>query len=269
DPEVPSLMILRVGKNLRSGGRYVVALRHLRDADGAELAPSRAFRLYRDGIPTFEPAFEARRPHMERLFAALEAAGVAREELFLAWDFTVISKRNLSERLIEMRDDSFAALAGGAPPFEVTLVEENPNSDGRLQRPISGPHALPLYLTGSGAPGSRLRLGADGLPERNPNQDFSSPFRCILPHAASAEQPSRLVLYGHGLLGSESEVNAANLRRFAEEHNITFCATKWHGMSSDDQGHVFAILTNLSLFPTLADRLHQGLLSFLHLGRLM
>src|SRR5690606_17378192 len=143
DPEVPSLMILRVGKNLRSGGRYVVALRHLRDADGAELAPSRAFRLYRDGIPTFEPAFEARRPHMERLFAALEAAGVAREELFLAWDFTVISKRNLSERLIEMRDDSFAALAGGAPPLGGTPGEEAPRRDRRVARRTSAPPPPP------------------------------------------------------------------------------------------------------------------------------
>ena len=269
DPEVSSLLIMRVGKNLRSGRRYVVALRHLRDASGAEIPPSRAFRLYRDRIPTFLPAFEARRPHMERLFAELEAAGVARKELFLAWDFTVISKRSLSERLIKMRDESFAALAGGAPPVEVTQGEENPNSDGRVARRISGTFTLPLYLTGSGAPGSRLRLGADGLPERNPDQDFTSPFRCILPHAASAEQPSRLVLYWHGLLGSENEVNAANLRRFAEEHNITFCATKWHGMSSDDQGNVIAIVTDLSLFPTLPDRLHQGLLSFLHLGRLM
>jgi hypothetical protein len=269
DPQVPSLLILRVGKNLRSGGRYVVALRGLRDAAGELLPAGRAFQLYRDRIPTFLPEFEARRPRMEAAFAALARAGVARDELFLAWDFTVISKRGLSERMLTMRDDSFAALAGGAPPFSVDLVEPNPNGDGRVARRISGTYTLPLYMTGTGAPGSRLLQGPDGLPVRNPNADFASPFRCILPHAATAETPSRLVLYGHGLLGSESEVNASNLRRFAEEHNITFCATKWHGMSTDDVNNVFDIVLNLSNFPTLADRLHQGMLAFLHLGRLM
>jgi hypothetical protein len=269
DPDVPSLVILRVGKNLRAGGRYVVALRHLRDASGAAIAPSRAFQLYRDRIPTFLPAFEARRARMEELFTALADAGVARGELFLAWDFTVISKRNLSERMLEMRDDSFAALGDAAPPFQVDLVENDPNGDGRVARRISGKFTLPLYMTGEGEPGERLLQGPDGLPVRNPDADFVADFRCIVPHAATAEHPSRLVLYGHGLLGAEDEVNASNLRRFSEEHDITFCATKWYGMSEDDLFNVLNILGNLSNFPTLADRLHQGMLAFLHLGRLM
>jgi len=269
DPIVPGLVLLRVGRNLRSGARYIVALRHLRDAGGDPLAPGRAFRLYRDRIPTFLPAFEARRPAMEDLFARLESAGVARDTLHLAWDFTVISRRSLSERMLKMRDETFADLGDAAPEFQVDQVIENPSSDGRLARRIDGSFRLPLYLTDGGVPGSRLRQDADGLPLRDPTQDFSSPFRCSLPRAASAESPSRLVLYGHGLLGSQGEVGASNLRRFAEEHNITFCATKWHGMSNDDVPNVLQILGDLSLFPSLPDRFHQGMLSFLVLGRLM
>lgn len=269
DPEAEDMVIVRVGKNLRSGGRYIAALRRLRDAEGQPIEPGRAFRLYRDRIPTYLPAFEARRPHMESLFATLAAAGIPREDLYLAWDFTVASKRNLSERMLRIRDDSFAALGGAAPPFDVELVENDPNSDGRVARRISGFFTLPLYLTGTGAPGSRLLEGPDGLPVRNTTRDFRAPFRCILPKAATGDRPSRLVLYGHGLLGSESEVNAANLRRFAEEHNMTFCATKWAGMSENDLFWVAQIVQDLSLFPTLADRMHQGFLAFLHLGRLM
>lgn len=270
DPVAPDLLILRVGKNLRSGGRFIVALRGMRDAAGAPIAAGRAFQLYRDRIPTFLPAFEERRDHMEEVFATLADAGVARQDLFLAWDFTVISKRNVSERMLTMRDDAFGSLGEAAPPFAVTLVEENPNSDGRVARRISGSFSMPLYLTGAGAPGSRLLQGPDGLPVRSATGDFSSPFRCILPKAASAASPSRLVLYGHGLLGSESEVNAANLRRFSEEHNLTLCATRWHGMSTDDYDYIVGtILGDLSNFPALPDRLHQGILSFLVLGRLM
>jgi hypothetical protein len=269
DPVDPNLVLVRVGKTLDSGRRYIVALRRLKNAAGEAIEAGRAFQLYRDGIPTFIDAFEERRPHMEEILASLAAAGVARYDLYLAWDFTVISKRNLSERMLKMRDESFASLGDAAPPFAVTLVEEAPNGDGRVARRISGNYTVPLYMTLGGVPSSSLRQGPDGLPTRDPNADFKSPFRCILPNAATAENPSRLVLYGHGLLGSESEVNAANLRRFSEEHNITFCATRWHDMSEDDLPHVLQIVQNLSLFSTLADRMHQGFLSFLYLGRLM
>ena len=47
---------------------------------------------------------------MERLFATLQRAGIARNSLYLAWDFTVASERNLSERALSIRDDAFAAL---------------------------------------------------------------------------------------------------------------------------------------------------------------
>ena len=35
-------------------------------------------------------------------------------DLFLAWDFTVASERNLSERMLSIRDQSLAALGDGA-----------------------------------------------------------------------------------------------------------------------------------------------------------
>ena len=58
---------------------------------------------------------EARRPHMEDLFTTLAAAGIARDDLYLAWDFTVASERNLTERLLFIRDDALRApRLGGA-----------------------------------------------------------------------------------------------------------------------------------------------------------
>jgi len=55
----------------------------------------------------------------------------------------------------------------------------------------------------------------------------------------------------------------------ANEHNFVFCATRWIGLSTEDVGNAAAILQNLSGFPTLADRLQQGMLDTLFLGRLM
>jgi hypothetical protein len=98
-------------------------------------------------------------------------------------------------------------------------------------------------------------------------------FRCTVPNAAVASDgsavPARPALYGHGLLGSESEGWASHVEDMANEHNFVFCATRWIGMGEDDQITVGAILNEFSRFPTLADRLHQAMINFLYLGRAM
>jgi hypothetical protein len=75
------------------------------------------------------------------------------------------------------------------------------------------------------------------------------------------------MLYGHGLLGSASEL--LGIGRVAAAVNIASCATDWIGMSSGDIGNVVTVLSDLSTFRTQADRLQQGHLNFLFLGRLM
>ncbi len=273
DPFAPGVVIMRVGKNLENGHRYIVAMRRIENAAGETIPARRAFQVYRDRIPTFLPAVEARREKMETMFSELARAGIGREDLFLAWDFTVISKRNMSERLLKMRDETFAALGDAAPAFTVTsntTYTDSINGNPAAQfRRVQGTFTVPLYMTAGGVPGSRLRLGADGLPERDPSQDFVATFRCTIPATPTAANPARIVLYGHGLLGSESEVGARNIRDITTTYNFVYCATKWAGMSSDDRPTVYSILASFSLFPALSDRLHQGFLDFLVLGRLM
>ena len=81
--------------------------------------------------------------------------------------------------------------------------------------------------------------------------------------------PGRLALYGHGLLGSRSEVDAGNVRDMANEHQMVYCASDWIGMAEEDVGNALEILQELGKFPTLADRVQQGVLNMLFLGRLM
>jgi hypothetical protein len=273
DPIDPSVLIVRVGKNLENGRRYIVALRGLADASGDPIPAGRGFAIYRDRIPTFHPTVEARRPAMETIFGDLARAGIARADLFLAWDFTVLSTRNLSERMLAMRDDAFASLGSAAPTFTVTRNDAftaTVRGVSRSFRRVEGVVAVPLYMTDGGEPGGRLRRsGPDGLPERDPAQDFAAPYRCTIPETATAATPGRLVLYGHGLLGSEDEVGATNIREITTAYGFVYCATKWAGMSEDDVPNVLATTSDLALFPTVTDRLHQGFLAFLFLGRAM
>jgi hypothetical protein len=265
------LLFVRPTENFREGHRYIVAMRNLVDTSGADVAPSPAFRAYRDRLDTRNPQLERRRGHMEDLFGKLRRAGVRRDELVLAWDFTVASGRNLSERVLAMRDHAFAQLGRNAPSFQVTSVADSTREN--LLREVSGTYQVPNYLTGT-TTGAVLNNGngVSSSPIPRQNGMLTARFICTVPAsavgAAGSAQPTRAALYGHGLLGSAREVLGAG-SRFAAVSNTTYCATWWIGMSEDDAPSVLASLQDLSKFRTQPDRLQQAMLNFLYLGRLL
>jgi hypothetical protein len=280
-------VILRPAVNFEEGRRYVVALRNLRTAGGSTIEANPAFRALRDGEASGDGALEARRPHMEKLFATLDDAGIERSSLFLAWDFTVASERNLSERMLSIRDDAFAELGdsdladrevqGDAPQHVVTSTTDfaECGEDGcqegehdRWLRRIEGQLVVPCYLDQPGCPpGSRFRyLPGSDTPVRIPGNTALAPFICNIPRVALTE-PVTPSLYGHGLLGSAKEVNGGKFASLGSDHGFAFCATDWWGMSTTDIPNVASILVELGRFPTLADRTQQGMLNFLLLGR--
>ena len=266
-------LIIRPARNLTEGHRYVVAFRRLADTSGFYIPPSRAFVVYRDRVPTFLPAVEGRREHLERVFADLAAAGIARDDLQLAWDFTVASERNLSERLLHIRDDAFAALGDAVPVFTVTSVEDA--ADEYVYRRIRGTYEVPLYLTGTGAAGSTFHYapGArpDALPQRNGT--FTAEFACFVPRSTTADgndpvTPGRPMLDGHGLFQDIPEY-LYRPRVLANEHNIVQCMSNWIGQTSEDIPQIQLALGDASLSATIYDRAQQGVLNYLFLGRLM
>ena len=282
------LLILRPSVNLEEGHRYIVALRNLRRADRSVIPAGPVFAAYRDRR-TAPGVVESRRADHEQIFAELAEAGIARQDLFLAWDFTVASSRNLTERALRLRDDAFGALGdrdladrkveGTSPPFSITSVTDLPEGD--TMRRVEGTVTVPNYLTPQAVvpvpdpvdepvalPQSRFNTvgSRDGLPVVNPVQPtVDVDFVCNIPRGADTS-PARATLYGHGLLGGREEANGsstASLRRLG----FAPCAVDWWGMSFSDVPNVALILTDVSRFPSLADRAQQGFLNFLYLGR--
>lgn len=268
------LVIVHPAVTLTEGHRYIVALRGLTSAGspgtpGTPVAPTEVFRAYRDRLDTGQPALEQRRRYYEELFASLSANGVERGALQRAWAFTVASTRDRSERVLKVRDDALAQLGDRAPAFTITKVTDD--VDDRIARRVDGTFQVPNYLTGDGSAGHGFAYGPDGLPART-GTEITMPFTCVIPRAAldpAGPHRARASLYGHGLLGTEGEVGAGNVRDMAVEHDIVFCATRWIGMAQDDIGNVVAVLTDFSKFPTIPDRLQQGLVGSVFLGRLM
>jgi hypothetical protein len=301
-------LLIRPGVNFEEGARYIVALRNLRGEDGKTLEAPRGFRLYRDRVLTTNDEVESRRAHFESLFTTLAEAGIDRDDLYRAWDFTVASERNLSERVLAIRDDAFKQLGdtnladlkveGRAPEF--VIEEVTPDPEEQLALRVEGRYTVPCYLNlpdcASGATFSYPAGSKHGPPAIPSGSTTTARFQCNVPKSANAPGMSRPSLYGHGLLGSRGEVNQGQLRDFGLEHNFIFCATDWIGMSCSDlpdtdpspeaiaaflekssRGQfpncdyqtIVTILEDMSNFPKLADRVQQGLVNFLYLGRLM
>lgn len=276
------LLILRPAVNLEHGARYIVALRRLRDTNGDLIPASAAFAAYRDG-----GANDGRAARMESIFTTLAAVGIARDELYLAWDFTVISRRNISERVLHMRDTAFAMLGdttmqdrivqGDAPEFTVDSSEIIADGEfGRFRR-IQGTVTVPNFTTlpqdlldigGNpvgglvAVPGSRLYYGDDGLPAVNPLAPTTTfTYTCDLPLDRAPSYPT---LYGHGLVGSQGQIGDAQWpRRFG----FMPCGADWWGMASEDIANILTILLDLGRFASLPDRGQQGFVNFMYLGR--
>jgi hypothetical protein len=174
----------------------------------------------------------------------------------LTFEFTVASADSLSGRLRSMVDGA----AGYVPDFEVTNIDAS--SDPII---VEGTYAVPNHLDNDGSTGGKFLLDDDGLPLRNESDPtWRAPFLCLL---GSAPSPKPSVVYGHGLLGSRGEVTG--LAAITTIGGLNACATDWIGMSTEDLVTVGTALGELSTFPAQADRMQQGHLAFVLLGRLL
>ncbi|HEU4977016.1 MAG TPA: hypothetical protein VFT50_18145 [Baekduia sp.] len=258
------LIVIHPAKNLADGHTYVVALR---------------------GIHRHAPRRFAHLGKHAAIFRTLRKAKVKRtKSLYLAWTFTVASTKSLAGRMLAIRDDAFGQLGdtnladgvpqGKAPAYTITGVTDlSPTENANIARQITGTITVPCYLDQTGCPtGAQFHYSSrskDALPTQLPGNVQQAPFVCNIPRAATPATPAHLSLYGHGLLGKPTEINAANVEAMSQEHDFVFCATPWAGMSNEDIPTAVGILGDLSGFPKMADRLQQGFLNMLYLGRLM
>ncbi len=249
--------MLRPARRFDPDTRYIVAIREVVDQDGVALPPSEGFAALRDGTASEDPAIEARRPLYVDIFDRLAAAGIAREDLQLAWDFTTASTENLTERALTVRDAGLAALPADGPDYSIDNVtmDPAPGIAMRLELTIT----VPLFLDSPEA-GGALVYGADGLPEQNGTAEY--PVLVHVPYAAY-DAPAKLMAYGHGMLGSRWEISAGHLEALAAASNVIVFATDWVGMAQDDVDNIVGILATgrIDEFHTVPDRLQQGFLN--------
>ena len=268
---VGGALMLRPVVRLDDGARYIVAIRNVKDAAGKTLAASATFQALLDDSEIGHAQAEARRDVFTDIFQKLDAAGVTKAGLQLAWDFTTASKEGTTGALIHMRDEALKLIDDATHPL-YTITKVTPDPDANLAFEIDGTISVPLYLD-EDKPGAMLLFDEDGNPKVNDETPWVDvPFFMGIPKSASAEDPARLVLYGHGLLGSREEVHWGGHPVFMNDYNYAFFSTNLVGMSDDgDEGFIGAVLAD-GKFHDLArmfDRLHQGALNYLALMRII
>ncbi len=259
------MLLIRPGIRLHESTRYIVAIRGLKNLQGNPIAAQHAFQILRDNLDTPVRTIAARRPQMEDIFTKLEQAGVSRDDLILAWDFVTASTESLTSRALSVRDQGLTANGRGAPRFTVTSVEgtlQQPYSD-QIFRRIHGTYTVPLFMT-SAQPPAMYNLDANGIPKQNGTA--VAPFTVTIPlslvNGDALPRRGRAMVYGHGLLGSgETEITIDHLQRLQSNYGFVIGATDWIGLSASDIPNTLKVISDLSNFPQIPDRLQQAMLN--------
>lgn len=261
-------LLIRPAQRLRSARRYIVAIRDVVDGYGMPIAPTPVFAALRDGTASTLPTVTLRRTKYEDLFARLASAGVTRDDLQIAWDFSTSSEANDTRRLRHMRDVSLAALgAGESPDYVIDSIVDDPTNDPNVRRILRGRLVVPLYLS-STEPGAMSSIGTDQLPIRNGSAQF--PFVVVIPRS-DVEGPWPIVQFGHGLFGSADDVLDRRISSMAAEHGAVFVAHDWLGLTSSDLRPLADVLFEgeMSRFATVPDRGQQAMLNAMFIVRMM
>ncbi|MEM9489626.1 MAG: hypothetical protein AAGC55_10805, partial [Myxococcota bacterium] len=204
-------LIIRPLERMAPGARYAVAIRRtVRAADGSEMPVPAAFQavVAGDRGPFEHPRLNVVAGRYDAIFAALEADGVDRGELLLAWDFVVASEQWLTGDLLSMRAQALPILSEP----QSFAAEEVPADPELVLRALAGTYEVPSFLSSGGDPDSVMVRDETGAPMRSGTYDAN--FSALLPSCVSDPDtvlPIPVVVFGHGLFGSAAEFAGGDL----------------------------------------------------------
>ena len=269
DP-VHRALVIRPLARLHEKTHYAVAIRNaVKAADGGPLTVSPGFAALRDGAAFDHPRFAGLAARAPEMFAKLAAAGVAKSDLVLAWDFFTASDAALQADLTAMRSTALAAIgdrgAGlGDPTFIATEVAGSAPGVHRF----TGTFKSPDFLTDGEQDDSVLTRDAAGAPLLHGLRDAR--FAAIVPACVATQPlPRPTIVFGHGLFGSSDDVlDDGFVQQLAEDHCFVILAGNFIGLSRGQVAAAALAVTDLSRGATITEKLPQSVIDFMALGAL-
>jgi hypothetical protein len=267
DPTQQALY-LRPAVRLRGGTRYAVAIRKsLTAIGGAALPVPEGFAAILSGETTTHARLEAIRAGYADVFAALATAGVPKDDLVVAWDFTTATDADVTGDTLAARDAALAAMGDRGAALNVTVtLDESPDSvDATIARHLRFDYDVPSVLAGDGTMG--FARGPDGKPMVAGMTTAQG--AAIVPPCATAQAPAAILIFGHGFFGGLPEGEGEHLRRVSRDLCVVVVSGVWTGMSQDDLGFAATALADANRVPAFGQRIVQGIIDFIALEQLV
>jgi hypothetical protein len=259
-PEQQALY-LRPAARLRGGARYAVGIRDaLKAAGGGELTRPPGFQAILDGRGAGHDRLEAMRARTEEAIAALETAGVARDELLVAWDFVTADDESTLADPRAVRDAAVAAIGDQAANLTYQVTTDEP-VDADIARRVLFTFESPAVADEGGL----FRDGA-GVPIVMGTSEARAV--AMIPSCATATNRAGIIIFGHGFFGNLEEAQGGYLQRVARDLCMIVVGGEWRGMARDDLAVAATALNDGNTARAFGERILQGIVDFIALEQL-
>ena len=282
------VLLIRPLRALPFGARAAVVLTdQLRAADGIAWPSPADFVAVRDGAADLSQPLPA---HYELLLRRLEALGVDRASVQLAWDYRIASAARLKAPLDRVVDAMRVSLPLD-PAFEpVVAVSQFLDTDAGddlapgLWREVRGSVLLSSFLWDEDPEGDvdpegddhdtgLFRLDAESLPRQNADAEVY--FTLVVPDSLR-DQPAGgapVLVFGHGIFSAPQDYLTAGddhhgLIELCNRLGAVCLGARWRGLTEADFGDAARVATNLGRFHLLTDKMVQGVADQLAMARL-
>jgi hypothetical protein len=269
-PAPDKALMIRPGYVLDYSTRYIVAIRGVVDESSQLIEPTEVFRALRDGTEYDDPSVASRRQHYEEIFSLLDEAGVAQDDLQIAWDFTTGSRDAITGKMVAVRDAALEVVGEDGPEYVITSpVEDDPNP--MIRHRIILTATVPCYLSDytyeSGDPVPRLLFDDTGAPMQN----GTMPMDVLVQIPNSIDNgPHGVLQNGHGFFGSKNEGRDGFLAMAADGWDWIHMAVDLFGFADPDESMAAeALVGRPELLPGFVDRQIQGHVNQLLAMRMM
>lgn len=270
DQATPAL-IMHPAVLLTNRAHYIVAYRHIKKGSGGEVEPSPVFKALRGDGDSKDPSVASRVCLYDDIFKTLDKAGIKKDDLQVAWDFTVGSKESITDPLVKVRDAALAAVGADGPEYTVKFVkadatsacagpsspagcvctetsapqgciEENPhlNPNPHIWQRIVLTMKAPLFLdsatfdTAANPPEAvpALQWDDQGNPKQNGTMDVDVLVQ--IPNSVKTAGKHGLLQNGHGLFGDKGEGQNGYMAVMCDDYHYIELAVDFFGFSQDD-----------------------------------
>jgi len=260
-------LYLRPAARLREKTRYAVAIRKsVLDPTGQSLERPPGFQSIVDGGTSSHPLLEKIRPRYKQIFSGLEAVGIMKDDLVLAWDFVTGSDAMIFREMTAVRDTGLIEMGESAKNMEyfVDSVEEL-TDDETIEKVVLGRFEVPYYLTGSEGDDG-IVWDSDGNPVSQGKKGFK--FAAIIPTCAVEKRSAPMVVFGHGFFGNLKEVQGRHLREVAAASCSVVLGTEWVGLRGTEISKAALALNDLNKMTVFSNRIMKGILNHITLVQL-